>query len=83
MVYFRLGDHIVNWYNKKNIKNIFFDYRKKISEKIKTNKFSKITIVTNLAFCGTIKHKKYINEEIKNGIFYKDFQAENSYTLNK
>jgi hypothetical protein len=82
VIYFRLGDHIVNWYNKlKN--NLFFDYKKKINEKIKTNKFSKITIVTNLAFCGTKKHKNYINEEIKNGIFYKDFQEKNSCTLNE
>jgi hypothetical protein len=82
VIYFRLGDHIVNWYNKlKN--NLFFDYKKKINEKIKTNKFSKITIVTNLAFCGTKKHKNYINKEIKNGIFYKDFQEKNSCTLNE
>ena len=83
VVYFRLGDHLINWYDIKEKHKIFFDYKKKISEKIKTNKFSKITIVTNLAFCGTTKHKNYINEEIKNGIFYKDFQSKNSYTLNK
>tara|TARA_A100000172_G_scaffold80461_1_gene70090 strand:- start:909 stop:1652 length:744 start_codon:yes stop_codon:yes gene_type:complete len=83
VIYFRLGDHIVNWYSNKLKNNLFFNYKKKINEKIKTNKFSKITIVTNLAFCGTVKHKKYINEKIKNGIFYKDFQAENSYTLSK
>ena len=89
VVYFRLGDHIinwydgVNWYDRKEKHKIFFDYKKKISEKIKTNKFSKITIVTNLAFCGTTKHKNYINEEIKHGIFYSDYQAENSCTLSK
>ena len=89
VIYFRLGDHIINWYDginwydRKQKHKIFFDYKKKISEKIKTNKFSKITIVTNLAFCGTTKHKNLINEEIKNGIFYSDYQSENSCTLNK
>ena len=89
VVYFRLGDHVINWYDGINWydrefkNNIFFDYKNKISEKIQTNKFSKITIVTNLAFCGTIKHKNYINEEIKNGDFYKDYQSKNSCTLNE
>ena len=59
VIYFRLGDHIIN-YNSKFKNNLFFDYKKKINEKIKTNKIKKITIVTNLAFCGTLKHKNYI-----------------------
>jgi hypothetical protein len=83
VIYFRLGDHIINFYNNKLKNNLFFDYKNKINEKIKTNKITKITIVTNLAFCGTTKHKNYINKEIKNGDFYKNYQSKNSCTLNK
>ena len=82
VIYFRLGDHIIN-YNSKFKNNLFFDYKKKINEKIKTNKIKKITIVTNLAFCGTLKHKNYINNDIKKSYFYKVFQEKNSFTLNK
>lgn len=84
VVYFRLGDHIVNWYSKDNLKNkLFYDYKKLINEKIKNNNFKKITIVTNLAFCGVEKHKKNITDDIKKSYFYKVFQEKNSFTLNK
>tara|TARA_R110001592_G_scaffold197979_5_gene446117 strand:+ start:10562 stop:11311 length:750 start_codon:yes stop_codon:yes gene_type:complete len=85
VIYFRLGDHVINWYGGeityKN--NIFFDYKKLIDKKIKNNNFKKITIVTNLAFCGTKKHKKIITDDIKKSYFYKIFQEKNSFTLNK
>jgi len=84
VLYFRLGDHIVNWFSQTNLKdNLFFDYDKKINEKIRNKDYKKITIVTNLAFCGNIKNKDFINDDIKNTEFYKTFQGKDSYTINE
>lgn len=84
VLYFRLGDHIVNWYSQTNLKeNLFFDYEKKINDSLKNKIYKKITIVTNLAFCGNLKNKDFIDNDIRNGEFYKTFQDKDSYTINE
>jgi hypothetical protein len=83
VLYFRLGDHIANWNSKVTPDHFFYDYKSKINEKIKSGNYKKITIVTNLAFCGDIKHKDKIDNNIKNSDFYKLFQDGGCFTLNE
>jgi len=81
VLYFRLGDHLPH-INKIGGK-LFYNYKEQINNKLKYNKYKKITIVTNLAFCGVEKHSDIIDENIKDGVFYKSFQSKNTCEYSK
>jgi len=76
VVYFRLGDQLLHL-NKMGCE-LFYNYKEQINNKLKSNNYKKITIVTNLAFCGVKKHSDIIDDNIKDGIFYKSFQSKGS-----